>query len=162
MSDDAADSSPGGGVPAAVETYLASVDPAAKPLVIALDGVIRGVRSDFDVAVKYRILMYALHGDWRTWVCAIDASRKAVSLRFLYGVLLDDPERVLRAGSSVLKTWDFAFDQGVDRATVGGYVREAVAKYAVYRANTRAILEASRAAATTKRRRPGSPPTRGN
>jgi hypothetical protein len=146
----------GGAGPAALETYLGGVDPAAAPLVLALDGVVREAHPGFDVAIKYQILMYALHGDWRTWVCAIDASRKSVSLRFLYGVLLDDPLGMLRAGSSVLKTWDFAFDQVVDRAAVGAYVREAVARYDEYKANTREILEASRAAAATKKRRPGS------
>ncbi len=152
----------GGAKPAALATYLGSVDPAAAPVVVALDGVIREAHPGFDVAIKYRILMYALHGDWRTWVCAIDGSRKSVGLRFLYGVLLDDPRRVLRAGSSVLKTWDFAFDQVVDRAAVGAYVREAVARYDEYRANAGEILDASRAAAATKKRRPGSPPTPGS
>ena len=56
----------GGAAPAALETYLGGVDPAAVPLVLALDGVIREVHPGFDVAIKYRILMYALHGDWRT------------------------------------------------------------------------------------------------
>jgi hypothetical protein len=147
----------GGAGPAALETYLGGVDPAAASVIVALDGIIREAHPGFDVAIKYRILMYALHGDWRTWVCAIDASRKSVGLRFLYGVLLDDPLRMLRAGSSVLKTWDFAFDQVVDRAAVGAYVREAVARYDEYEANTAEILEASRAAAATKKRRPGSP-----
>jgi hypothetical protein len=157
MNDGVAAANSGGSGPAALETYLGGVDPAAAPVVVALDGVIREAHPAFDVAIKYRILMYALRGDWRTWVCAIDASRKSVGLRFLYGVLLDDPLRVLRAGSSVLKTWDFAFDQVVDRAAVGAYVREAVARYNEYKANTGEILEASRAAATTKKRRPGSP-----
>src|SRR5664280_2395124 len=165
MNDGGAGPNAGGAAPAppaALETYLGGVDPAATPLVLALDGVIREAHPDFDVAVKYRILMYALHGDWRTWVCAIDAGRKSVGLRFLYGVLLDDPLRVLRAGSSVLETWDFAFDQVVDRAAVGAYVREAVARYDDYKANTREILEASRAAATTKRRRFGNSPKPGS
>jgi len=160
MNDGGAGPNAGGAAPAppaALETYLGGVDPAATPLVLALDGVIREAHPDFDVAVKYQILMYALHGDWRTWVRAIDGSRKGVGLRFLYGVLLDDPLRVLRAGSSVLKTWDFAFDQVVDRAAVGAYVREAVARYDEYKANTGVILEASRAAAATKKRRPGNP-----
>lgn len=147
--------------PAALDTYCAGVDPAALPLVVTLDGVIREAHPGFDVAVKYRILMYALHGDWRTWVCAIDASRKGVGLRFLYGVLLDDPRHVLRAGSSVLKTWDFGFDRVVYRAAVRAYVREAVARYDEYKANTGEVLEASRAAAAAKKRRPGSPPTAG-
>jgi hypothetical protein len=141
--------------PAVLGTYLAGVDPAARPVVVALDEAIRDAHPGFDVAIKYRILMYTLGGDWRTWVCAIDASRKTVGLRFLYGVLLDDNRRVLRAGSSVLETWDFAFDEAVDRAAVGEYVREAVARYDHYKANARDLLEASRAAATGKRARRG-------
>ena len=97
--------------------------------------------------------MYAIRGDWRTWVCAIDATKKDVHLRFLYGVMLADPRGVLRAGSSVLKTWDFGFDQVVDRAAVGSYVSEAVARYDDYKANQDEVLAAARAAA-----RPARPP----
>lgn len=55
----------------ALETYLAGVVPEAKPLVVALDKAVRRAHPDFDVAIKYRILMYALGGDFRTWACAI-------------------------------------------------------------------------------------------
>ncbi len=135
----------------ALDTYLAGIDPRARPLVIALDGAVRSAYPGFDVAIKYKILMYALRGDWRTWVCAIDATKKSVCLRFLYGVILDDPLGVLRAGSSVLKTWDFGFDDPVDAAAVGTYVIEAVGRYDDYKANGAAVLEASRAAARSGR-----------
>src|SRR5437879_10522293 len=98
----------------ALQVYLAGVDQRAKPLVIDLDDAIRKVSPDFDVAVKYGLLMYALNGDWRAWVCAIGAGNSGVALRFLYGVLLDDPRHVLRAGSSALMTWDFALIDAVD------------------------------------------------
>ena len=135
----------------ALETYLGGVDAAAAPLVVALDEAVRAVRPDFDMAIKYRILMYTLDGDWRTWVCAIDATKKGVCLRFLYGVLLDDPRGILRAGSSVLKTWDFAFGDVIDPAAVGAYVADAVARHADYKTNTAEVLEASRAAARARR-----------
>jgi hypothetical protein len=141
----------------ALEAYLAeieargNIDARAAPIVRALDHAIVSTHPDFDTAVKYKILMYALRGDWRTWVCAIDATRKGVSLRFLYGVLLDDPRHVLRAGSSVLKTWDFGFDDAVDPAAVGGYVADAIARYDDYKTNAREVLEASRSAAKAGR-----------
>ncbi|HVC77897.1 MAG TPA: DUF1801 domain-containing protein [Candidatus Micrarchaeaceae archaeon] len=130
-----------------LETYLEGVDPRAKPLVIALDKAIRKARPDFDVAIKYGLLMYALHSDWRIWVCSIGAGPNGVALRFLYGVLLDDPRRVLRSGSSVLKTWDIALDDKVEATAVGAYVLEAVARYDEYKASAPEILKASRAAA---------------
>ena len=137
----------------ALEAYLKGADPRAEPLVIDLDEAIRRVRPDFDVAIKYGLLMYALQGDWRTWVCAIGAGNSGVALRFLYGVLLDDPKHVLRSGSSVLMTWDFAFIDAVDAEAVGAYVAEAVARYDEYKANTPKILQASRAAAKARLRK---------
>jgi hypothetical protein len=136
----------------ALQTYLTGRGPRATPLVIALDEAIRTAHPNFDIAVKYKMLMYAVHGDWRHWVCAIGETNKSVCLRFLYGVLLDDPRGILRAGSSVLKTWDFAFDDAVDPAAVGAYVTEAVARYGEYKTNAATVLDASRAAATTGRR----------
>ena len=56
--------------------FLDGVDPAVAPAVTALDEVVRAAHSGFDVAIKYHMLTYALDGDWRTWVCAIDATRK--------------------------------------------------------------------------------------
>jgi hypothetical protein len=97
--------------------------------------------------------MYALNEDWRTWVCAIGAGTSGVALRFLYGVLLDDPKHVLRAGSSVLMTWDFAFIDAVDAEAVGAYVMEAVARYDEYKADAPKILAASRAAAKARGRK---------
>jgi hypothetical protein len=131
----------------ALEEYLAGVTPSAKPLIVALDKAVRKAHPGFDVAIKYGILMYALDADWRTWVAAISPAKKGVGLRFLYGVLLDDPRHVLRAGSSVLKTWDFVIGDAVNQEAVGAYVKEAVAKYGGYKANSAKVLAASRAAA---------------
>jgi hypothetical protein len=136
----------------ALQTYLADVDPAAAPALTALDEVIRGAHPGFDVAVKYHLLMYALDADWRTWVCAINATKKGVCLRFLYGVLLDDPLGVLRAGSSVLKTWDIGFDDELDVAGVASYVTKAVARYPHYKANAPALLEQARLAGTSAKK----------
>jgi len=141
---------------AALETYLKGVEPRAKPLVVDLDEAIRKAHPGFDVAVKYGLLMYALQGDWRFWVCAIGAGNSGVALRFLYGVLLTDPQHVLRAGSSVLMTWDFAFIDAVDEEAVGAYVVEAVARYDEYKADAPKILEASRAAAKARGRKPNA------
>jgi hypothetical protein len=142
---------------AALEAYLKGADPRAKPLVADLDDAIRKVQPDLDVAIKYGLLMYALRGDWRTWVCAIGAGNSGVALRFLYGVLLTDPKHVLRAGSSVLMTWDFAFIDAVDAEAVGAYVVEAVSRYDEYKANAPKILEASRAAAKARNRKSTGP-----
>ena len=86
----------------ALAEYLASLDGDSAPVLTALDAAILDAYPDFDVAVKYRMLMYTLGRDWRNWVCAIGAAKNGgAALRFLYGVILDDPRGVLRAGTSV-------------------------------------------------------------
>ena len=138
-----------------VGEYLATIpDARAEPNVRTLDRVIRRTHPDFDLAIKYRILMYALHGEFGTWVCAINAGRRHVALNFLYGVMLDDPRHVLRAGSSVLMSWDFGFTEVVDEAAVGAYVAEAVRRNAEYKANRPAVQAAAIAAAEKAGRRP--------
>lgn len=115
---------------AARDTYLEGVDPGVAPVVVELDRLVRNAAPDLVPAVKYRILMYARNGDYRAWVCAIDAHpRAAVGLRFLFGALLDDPGGVLRPGTSSLSTLDVAGLAAIDASLVTGFVREAVARH---------------------------------
>ena len=127
-----------------LKEYLSSQSPAARPVVTALDRAIRGAEKRFDVAVTYHMLMYTLDMNWQTWVCAIGTSKSSVALRFLYGVLLEDPRHVLRPGTSVLMTWDFGFDDKVEERVVKAYVREAVSRYDDYKTNSKEILARSR------------------
>jgi hypothetical protein len=134
------------------DAYLAGADPRAARALSTLDAAIRAACPELDVAIKYGLLTYGLNGDWRRWVCSLGATKQGVALRFLYGVLLDDPRGVLRSGSSVLMTWDLGFDEEADAEAVGAYVREAAEKYNVYAADERAILERARATAKPGRR----------
>ena len=138
-----------------LEDYIATLaDPRGERVVRELDRVIRATQSDFDVAIKYRILMYALPGDFHTWVCAINSGRRRVALNFLYGVMVDDPRKVLRAGSSVLMSWDFEFDEEINAEAVGAYVAEAVRRHGEYKANRQAVQDAAYSAAEKAGRRP--------
>ncbi len=134
------------------DAYLQSIDPARRQDVIALDEAIRSAYPSLEVAIKYRLLTYGLDDDWRTWVCAIDARPKGITLRFLYGVLLDDPLGVLRKGSSVLCNWDLPAGAAIDLAAVASYVREAGDKKAHYVARQDEIQQASREQGTRKPR----------
>ena len=138
-----------------LEDYLATLaDPRGEPVVRELDQIIRETRPDLDSAIKYKILMYGLDGDFHTFVCAINSGRRRVSLNFLYGVMLDDPRKVLRGGSSVLGSWDFDFDEEIEPAAVAAYVAEAAAKKGDYTLNRQAVQDAAYAAAEMAGRRP--------
>jgi len=138
-----------------LEDYVGTlVDPRGEPVVRALDRIIRETQPDLGVAIKYKILMYGLNGDFHTWVCAINSGRRRVSLNFLYGVMLDDLRKVLRGGSSVLMSWDFEFDEEIEPAAVAAYVAEAVAKNEDYKENRQSVQDAAYAAAEKAGRRP--------
>jgi hypothetical protein len=95
--------------------------------------------------------MYALGGNFRTWVCAIDAKGSSVALRFLYGVLLDDPRRVGDPVEGEVPGLENGGTGAQHTPAVGAYVSEAVVRYDEYKANTAKVLHASRAAARRKK-----------
>ena len=78
-------------------------------------------------------------------MCAVNATKSAVCLRFLWGVLLDDPLGVLRPGTSTLMTWDLPRGADIDADAVGRYVREALDKRDHFLANADEISAAARA-----------------
>lgn len=127
-----------------LEEYLALYDEEAGRAFVALDDAIRRTAPHLDVAIKYRLLSYTVDGDWRHWVCAVNATKSAVCLRFLWGVLLDDPLRVLRPGTSTLMTWDIPRGSDIDPAAVGDYVRDALAKRDHFLAHDKEISTAAR------------------
>ena len=129
-----------------LEEYLAIYDDAAGHMFVALDAAIRAAAPELETAIKYRLLSYTVERDWRHWVCAVNATKSAVCLRFLWGVLLDDPLGVLRKGSSTLMTWDIPRGAAVDSAAVASYVRNALATRNHFIANAAQISAEARAA----------------
>jgi hypothetical protein len=132
-------------VPTPLEQYLEVYDDEAGAVFVQLDAAIRSAAPELETAIKYRLLSYTVEHDWRHWVCAVNATRSAVCLRFLWGVLLDDPLGVLRPGTSTLMTWDLPRGADVDPDAVGRYVREALDQRERFLANADAISAEARA-----------------
>ena len=128
-----------------LEQYLAGMDDAAAETLRELDAAVRAAAPELDLAIKYRMPTYTVEGRWRHWVTALSATKDAVNLRFLWGVLLDDPLHVLRPGTSTLMTWDFPRGAEVDAAAVGDYVRDALAKRDHFLAHDKEISAKARA-----------------
>ena len=128
-----------------LEEYLQIYDDAAGVAFVQLDAAIRAAAPELESAIKYRLLSYTVERDWRHWVCAVNATKSAVCLRFLWGVLLDDPLGVLRPGTSTLMTWDLPRGTDVDAAAVGSYVRNALAERDHFLANAAEICAEARA-----------------
>ena len=119
-----------------LEKYLATIDARFAPVVSVLDGIVRRAEPGLAAKISYGILMYGLQGDYRNWVCAVSATRKVVTLRFLWGTMLEDSAKLLRYGSTTIGNLDYASAEAIDVAVVESYVREAVAKYDLFKAST--------------------------
>lgn len=128
-----------------LDEYAATVDAEAAETLRALDAAVRRAAPDLEFAIKYRMPTYTLEGRWRHWVTALSVTKDAVNLRFLWGVLLDDPLGVLRPGTATLMTWDFPRGADVDADAVGRYVRDALDKRDHFIANDQEISAAARA-----------------
>ena len=72
-----------------VGEFVGRLAPAVRPLA---GDVIAAVRScgDFDVAVKWRQLTFAVDGDFDHWVCAVSATKSGVDLKLHFGAMLTD------------------------------------------------------------------------
>jgi hypothetical protein len=57
-----------------------------------------------------------------------------VTVRFLWGVLLDDPRGILRGGTSTLMNLDLHSPDALDPAVVTDFVTQAVACYPAFAA----------------------------
>ena len=121
------------------DTFIDGIYTRFVPLALALDRAVLAARPDFYTHISYRMLTYALAGDFRHWICAIGVIKKAVCLRFLFGALLEDPRGVLRAGTSILRTMDFFSLDEVDAQLVTDYVNEAVSKLEYFKAHEREL-----------------------
>lgn len=112
----------------ALQTFTAGLSPEFSQTVIQLDQSIHRAAA-LDSAIKWRQLTYAVDGDYHYWICAINITKKLVTLRFHFGSLLSDPAGVLRKGESQwMRSLDFKPGEEVDRELVGRLVGEAVGK----------------------------------
>ncbi len=112
------------------ETYFETVGAEFLPAVRLLDKVVTAANPEFETRIAYGILVYSLPGAKRSqWVCAVSVTTKGAQLRFLYGYLLDDPRGVLRAGTGILRTIDFASADDIDEQLVADYVSHALEKW---------------------------------
>ncbi len=89
--------------------------------------IIEGSGPPLDAAVKWRQLTFAQQGDFHHWICAIAVTKNGAALRFHFGGLLEDPEGVFKAGSSLfLRTIEYRTLRDVDEAVVSNLISQAV------------------------------------
>lgn len=111
------------------DAYLETKDPCLTPLVRALDKDVMTAQPNLDSKVSQGMLTFGLDGDFHHWVCAIEATKSTVCLRFHFGTLLDDACGVHWLGSGkYLRSMRYSSAAEIDHAVVREYVSDAVSK----------------------------------
>jgi hypothetical protein len=107
-----------------VADFLAPLAPAVRAVADEVVGAVQGC-ADFDIAVKWRQLTFALDGDFDHWVCAVAATRDRVDLKLHFGGLLADPRQVFVPESSKFVR-KLRFRSSPDPQLIADYVTRAV------------------------------------
>ncbi len=53
------------------DTFVDGIDPRFVPLVLSLDRAVTGANGDLDTRISYKMLTYALAGDFRHWIAPL-------------------------------------------------------------------------------------------
>jgi hypothetical protein len=115
-----------------VDGFLTDKPPHWADTTRELHRLIKAAGPALTARVSYKMLMYHLGTDKARWVVAVDVREKVVTVRFLWGVLLDDPRGILRGGTSTLMNVDLPSPEALDPAAITDLVTQAVARYPDY------------------------------
>ena len=105
--------------------YLKTKDKAIHSQLEIVNSAILKAVPKIDTAIKWKQYMYSFDAKWMSPLCAIDTTKKGITLRFMSGDELSDPLGVLRFASSNMGSWDIPFDSKIKPADITKYVKEA-------------------------------------
>lgn len=105
--------------------YLKTKDKAIHSQLEIVNTAILKAVPKIDTAIKWKMYMYSFDAKWMNPLCAIDTTKKGISLRLWPGDELSDPLGVLRFGASGMGSWDIPFDAKIKPAEITKYVKEA-------------------------------------
>ena len=118
-----------------LQTFLEKVEEKFIPIVTAIDDILSKEES-LQSAIKWNQWVYAAGGDYHHWICALTTTKKAVCLRFHFGGLMSDPDKVFRTGTSkFLRTIDYGSFEQVDPAQLTAYLQEALSRLDYFKAH---------------------------
>ncbi|PZF80966.1 DUF1801 domain-containing protein [Jiangella anatolica] len=113
--------------PGQIDVWLDHLPADRRDEAVQLADQVRAAAPELDEAIKWNRLTFTAGGDWHHWVCAVAATKRAVSLSFHKGSLLDDPDGLLTGDGQYLRGVSHARAHA-EPAAVAALVRQAVAR----------------------------------
>jgi hypothetical protein len=121
-----------GGQASAVDEFLRALDPRSRVLADVIVQIVEAA-ADFDVAIKWRQLTFAIGGDFDHWVCAIAATKKQVNLTFHFGSLLTDRANALSGEGVFVRKIPFTSTDDMDAGVIADLLHEAIERLPDFR-----------------------------
>jgi hypothetical protein len=95
-------------------------------------------RTTFDVAIKWRQLIFAVDGDFDHWICAVAATSRQARLTFHFGSMLRDAAGVFEASDArFVRKISYKSASDVDEPVVRDLLNQALDAYPRFRATRR-------------------------
>lgn len=112
-----------------VTEFLHGTPLQTQEIVNATIAVICSTEHNFDMAIKWRRLTFALEHDFHHWICGIEITRTYVGIIFHFGGLLDDPYHKFKVGtSSFLRKIEIRSLHELESDVIRNFIDQAVAK----------------------------------
>lgn len=92
--------------PHQIDIWLDQLPPDRRAEAEELAGQVRSAAdppAELDEAIKWNRLTFTAGADWHHWLCAVSVTKRAASLLFHKGVLLDDPGHLLEGDGRYLR-----------------------------------------------------------
>lgn len=114
--------------------YLGALAPGVRDTAERLIAIVTS-QAEFDTAIKWRQLTFALDGDFDHWVCAVAATSRLARLTFHFGAWLDDPAGLFEPSEAqFVRKIGFRSASDVDEAAVRDLLTRALETLPRFRA----------------------------
>ena len=119
-----------------ISEFIGDATPQTQEVVKRVINVIDSMGNDFDMAIKWRQLTFALDNDFHHWICAISITKRYTGLHFHFGGLLVDSHNKFKVGTSrFLRKIEIRMPDEVDEDVIRDFISQAVNKLPYFKAN---------------------------
>lgn len=123
-----------------VGNFLHNIPPQTQEIVNALIAAISLTKHDFDMAIKWGQLTFALDHDFHHWICAIKITKSYVAIYFHFGGLLEDTHNKFKAGTSrFLRKIEIRSLSEIENDVIQDFLDQAVEKWPYFKENWKKI-----------------------
>lgn len=118
------------------EEFMEKVPTDLKPIARRLFEYIKSHNAELTYAIKWKRLTFGLNQDFHHWLCAIQHTKKYISLVFHFGGLLDDPSNTFIKGESrFLRKIEYNSIEGIDYSVIQIFINQAAEQLEYFKAH---------------------------